>query len=265
MYRLIQIHAVKWLTKSLKKNSGLYLCAASYGAYFGYFRQKWMFVQPESEHDKKKTMIEVQAKKADRAWKDLMKYLMYDLVFSNSYIDELTGKAIYDLTQEPKYQNLVTDLFLLMYSQKGFVSDTQSLTANIINDYLASQYCLGSMSNLVVEQVLHNEETVLPGIQTLLMNYLRDDYKNLDNLFSQMLINVGWNDAVQNAMYKTLNDQVNEQLMGPTIYDLAVINLLQSLGQEREQVETELKQRAIMRQEVKDANFLDSDIGSTEK
>ena len=52
------------------------------------------------------------------------------------------------------------------------------------------------MSNLVVEQVLHNEETVLPGIQTLLMNYLRDDYKNLDNLFSQMLINVGWNDAV---------------------------------------------------------------------
>ena len=53
-----------------------------------------------------------------------MKYLMYDLVFSNSYIDELTGKAIYDLTQEPKYQNLVTDLFLLMYSQKGFVSDT---------------------------------------------------------------------------------------------------------------------------------------------
>ena len=38
MYRCLQIRAVKWLLKSIRKNPGLYLCAISYTAYFGYFR-----------------------------------------------------------------------------------------------------------------------------------------------------------------------------------------------------------------------------------
>ena len=49
-----------------------------------------------------------------------MKYLMYDLLFSNSYMDDLTSKALYDLTQVPRYQDIVRDLFLLMYKQKSF-------------------------------------------------------------------------------------------------------------------------------------------------
>ena len=67
-----------------------------------------------------------------------MKWLMYDLLFSNKFMDDLTAKALYDLIQVPEYQVLMTDLFLLMYKQKSFVSDTQSLTLRIINDYLGS-------------------------------------------------------------------------------------------------------------------------------
>lgn len=78
-------------------------------------------------------------------------YAMAELLFSNAWIDDLTGKALYDLTQVPEYQTLITDLFLLMYKQRGFVTDTQSLTLSIVNDYLSSNYCLDSFSNLVVE------------------------------------------------------------------------------------------------------------------
>lgn len=79
-------------------------------------------------------------------------------------MDDLTAQALYDLLQVPEYQKLMTDLFLLMYEQKSFVDDTQSLTLNIINDYLGSEYCLNSFSDIVVQQALRNDTTVLPGI-----------------------------------------------------------------------------------------------------
>ena len=40
---------------------------------------------------------------------------MASLLFSNSWIDNLTGYALYDLTQVPRYQILIRDLFLMMY------------------------------------------------------------------------------------------------------------------------------------------------------
>ena len=57
-------------------------------------------------------------------FREFLKYAMADLLFSNKWIDDLTGKALYDLTQVPAYQTLITDLFLLMYKQKGFTQDT---------------------------------------------------------------------------------------------------------------------------------------------
>ena len=44
-YRVNQIRAVKWLTKSFKKNYGLYLSGAFFVAYFAHLRKKWMFVK----------------------------------------------------------------------------------------------------------------------------------------------------------------------------------------------------------------------------
>ena len=177
---------------------------------------------------------------------------MHDLLFSNPWIDDLTGKALFDLTQVPKYQELITDLFLLMYKQKSFTEDTQSLTKKIIIDYLSSEYCLDSFSHLVVNQALRNETYVLPGIHDLLINYLHTDFIYLNELFGKMLIDIGWSEPVSNAMYDTMHDQLKQQTMSSTIYDLAVINLLQGIGQEREVVEQEMKQRIMAREKLKE-------------
>lgn len=119
-------------------------------------------------------------KQTDHKFREFLKYAMAELLFSNKWIDDLTGKALFDLTQVPKYQTLITDLFLLMYNQKSFTQDTQSITQRIIVDYLSSQYCLDSFSDLVVQQALREKTTVLPGIHSLLMNYLHSDYKYLE-------------------------------------------------------------------------------------
>ena len=47
--------------------------------------------------------MEVQTKKVDIAFREFLKYAMADLLFSNAWIDDLTGKALYDLTQVPEY------------------------------------------------------------------------------------------------------------------------------------------------------------------
>ncbi len=65
-------------------------------------------------------MLANYVKKGDKMFREFLKYAMADLLFSNKWIDDLTGKALYDLTQVPAYQTLITDLFLLMYKQKGF-------------------------------------------------------------------------------------------------------------------------------------------------
>ena len=122
-YRVLQIRVVKAFLRSFKNNWGLYLFGASSAAYFLYFRKRWAFVEPskaeiEANPDKKlgrKTLIEVETHKIDQAFRKFLKYAMSQLLFSNSWIDELTGQALFDLTQVPSYQRLITDLFLLMY------------------------------------------------------------------------------------------------------------------------------------------------------
>lgn len=43
------------------------------------------------------------AKNTDKKFREFLKYAMAELLFSNSWIDDLTGKALFDLTQVPKY------------------------------------------------------------------------------------------------------------------------------------------------------------------
>ena len=49
LYRIIQIHAVKWFIRSFKNNYGLYFFTGWFGAYLGYFRKKFMFVQADTQ------------------------------------------------------------------------------------------------------------------------------------------------------------------------------------------------------------------------
>ena len=136
-------------------------------------------------------------RKVDKAFREFLKYAMYHLLFSNSWLDDLTAKALYDLTQVPEYQELITDLFLLMYKQKSFVTDTQSLTERIVKDYLESDYCLDNLSELVRDQALRDHTVVLPGLHYQLMKYLKTDFIYLSQLFEKLLINTAWMDSIQ--------------------------------------------------------------------
>ena len=58
------------------------------------------------------------------------------------------------------------------------------------------------------------------------MRYLKNDHEYLDGLLGQMLIDIAWNEPVTNAMHTTMINTLVDQMKGPTLYDLAVINLL---------------------------------------
>lgn len=54
--------------------------------------------------------------KADTAFREFAHWQFNTNLFNNSYIDRLTPKALYDLTQDPNYKKLIVDLLILMYT-----------------------------------------------------------------------------------------------------------------------------------------------------
>ena len=162
-YRVKQIYAVQMLAKSLRKHPGLHLLLLSYAAYYGYFRGIYAFQRPTEEECRiagrellPQPRLEVLWKRFDQGFREFLKFQMYDNLFSNTWIDNRTGKALWDLTQVPRYQVLITDLFLLMYRQQGFCQDTERLTLRIVNDYLSSDFATKNMSDLTVNQALRD-------------------------------------------------------------------------------------------------------------
>lgn len=66
----------------------------------------------------------------------------------------------------------MTDLFIILLRNKPFKNDTDKLIGKIIHDYLRSKHCQDNFTKIIIEQVLRNEETVLPGLFNLLKNFL---------------------------------------------------------------------------------------------
>ena len=98
------------LAKSLRKHRGLYLLLLSYAAYYGYFRAIYAFYRPTEEeclaagHSlPPQPRLEVLWKRFDRGFREFLKWQMYDNLFSNTWIDNRTGQALWDLTQIPRY------------------------------------------------------------------------------------------------------------------------------------------------------------------
>ena len=225
------------LTRSLWKHPGLYLLLLSYTAYFGYFRAIYAFQRPTEEEYQTfgrqlppQPRLEVLWKRFDRGFREFLKFQMYDNLFSNTWIDNRTGQALWDLTQVPQYQVLITDLFLLMYRQRGFQEDTERLTLRIVDDYLSSDFATKNMADLTVNSALRDTQHVLPGLQYQLVDYLQRDFAHVSKLAEGLLINVGWHAPVKTAFYAQLASQLRAGLDGSTVYDLAVANTVATLG-----------------------------------
>lgn len=125
---------------------------------------------------------------------------MHTNLFSNPDMDDITAKALVDLVKMDNIKLLMTDLFLLLFTNESFTADAQKLFQDIIRNYLESEDCKQALAKITVDQALTNEEDVLKGLHLLLMNYLRDDFHNLMQLTERLVINIGWNPYIKTGL-----------------------------------------------------------------
>lgn len=76
---------------------GLSCLVATYCFYYGWFRKNYIITKQEGESTPK-TWIERGTKKVDASFRELLKFLMWKQLFANPDMDDITGKALYDLT-----------------------------------------------------------------------------------------------------------------------------------------------------------------------
>ena len=168
-YRFRQSTMLNFAANIAKRHWFAYAVIFGHMAYFGSYRSGLvMKKQVETVEPRSRSLW----KTFDQGFREFLKYQMYDNLFSNTWIDNRTAQALWDLTQVPKYQTLITDLFLLMYQQKGFCDDTQHLTLKIVNDYLSSDFATGNLADIAVRAALRDTVNVLPALQFQLMSFL---------------------------------------------------------------------------------------------
>jgi hypothetical protein len=136
-----------------------------YSAYFFYVRNTF-FMRPDY------IWLQDVTNRMDRHIRDRAKSLMRDEVFGNPDLPSKVAPLLVQLVQQPKIRTLMTDLFIILLRNKPFQDDAFRLVDKLIHDFLNSPLCERLFSNLIVEQVLRNKETVLPGLFQLLQNYL---------------------------------------------------------------------------------------------
>ena len=125
------------------------LLLASYLFYFGWFRKRYVISKKEGESHPK-MWLERLVNKADTGFRELLKFLMYETLFSNKSMDDITGKALFDLTQMPTIQEVILNVFQLLWDNEPFTKDVQGLTEMIVGDYLNSDHCLAGFSDIVI-------------------------------------------------------------------------------------------------------------------
>ena len=111
----------------------------------------------------------------------MLKWQMHTNLFSNTFMDDVTARSLVTLVHMDSIKVLMTNLFLLIYKQKPVVDVIEDFTRDQIADYLASRHCLSAFGDIVVNLALRNDY-VLSGLYLQLMNYLKADSDNLNNL-----------------------------------------------------------------------------------
>ena len=53
---------------------------------------------------------------------------------------------------------------------------------------------------------------MVPGLHQLLINYLKEDHVNLENLLGKLLIDVVWMPEVEQAMYGSMKTSLQDNL-----------------------------------------------------
>ena len=90
----------------MKRHWGIYLLSFGHLAYYQNLRQNVTFIRPENAQDTgeyPEPRLKMVWRRFDLGFREFLKFQMYDNLFSNTWIDNRTGQALWDLTQVPKY------------------------------------------------------------------------------------------------------------------------------------------------------------------
>ena len=72
-----------------------------------------------------------------------------------------------------KNKELMTDLFLMIYKQESVDTIIKDFTRDQIGNYLQTNHCTEALSYIVCNNALKDQVNVLPGLYTLLGDYLK--------------------------------------------------------------------------------------------
>ena len=97
---------------------------------------------------------------------------MHTNLFQNKMIDDVSARSLLWLVGQDHVKKLMTDLFLMIYRNRDIEVIIQNFLRDIISDYLKSNHCLRNFCNIVAINALQNKDTVLPGLNLVLHNFL---------------------------------------------------------------------------------------------
>ena len=87
-----------------------------------------------------------------------IKSLICSQILNNKNIYSLIAISLVDLVNLPKIKSLMTELFIIMLHNKGFIDDTTILVRKLILDYIRSEDCKNDLSKIIINEVLKNPD-----------------------------------------------------------------------------------------------------------
>ncbi|CDW73020.1 UNKNOWN [Stylonychia lemnae] len=197
-----------------------------YLSYFLYFRQKYFI-----NHTTGEIYFQQLANKYDQKVKEQLILQVNQNVFGNENLPPKVAPLLVELVENPKIKTLMTDLFIKLLHNKGFLEDTNKLISKIIHEYLNSKHCEEKFMDLIIEQVLRNHEVILPGMYRLLKNYvLIDSRDELTVQASDVLLNVLQIQGVVNTVVENVIRETGNALENKVVIDAAVQAALKNLN-----------------------------------
>ena len=63
--------------------------------------------------------------------------------------------------------------------------------------------------------VLRDESSILPTINSLLIDYLKDDFANVSSLMEKGLVDGLWVDSIKDGLFNSVNSAAQNNLIDP--------------------------------------------------
>ena len=206
------------------------------GLYFVYYL-KWRYQYFIDR--KNKTLHTLNLEKQFRKW--LVSYIIQKVLRDQKTVDDVSELLFNLVTKDHDTKEMFARIFCDLLHFKDVINDTRILTKVGIHDYLRSQMCRRQLSEIVVKNVLQDDKEILPTLQRLLSDYLRQDFLVVSNELEKSLINTLWMPGVRKGLNEGINDAAQDSLLDPAVYQMLCDNLIRFFSNELTEFEKQEK------------------------